>query len=77
MTGFQNIRQLVPNLRSNPKPLIIRTRSGCNQGMRDLSVYQKFGTFTVTTEDAKEYLYSFSTRRRVYKFQDIKVNLYI
>jgi hypothetical protein len=44
--------------------------------MRDLSVYQKFGTFTVTTEDAKEYLYSFSTRRRVYKFQDIKVSLH-
>jgi hypothetical protein len=39
--------------------------------------YQRFGTFTVTVEDAKEYLYSFSTRRRVYKFQDIKVNLYI
>jgi hypothetical protein len=52
-------------------------RTGCNQGLRDLSVYHKFGTFTVTTEDAKEYLYSFSTRRRVYKFQDIKVNLYI
>ena len=51
--------------------------TGCHQGMRDLSVYQKFGTFTVTTEDAKEYLYSFSARRRVYKFQDIKVNLYI
>ena len=45
--------------------------------MRELSVYRKFGSFTVTTEDAKEYLYSFSTRRRVYKFQDIKVNLYI
>ena len=30
-----------------------------------------------TLQDAKEYLYSFSTRRRVYKFQDIKVNLYI
>ena len=45
--------------------------------MRDLSIYQKFGTFNVTTEDAKEYLYSFSTRRRVYKFQDIKVDLYI
>ena len=45
--------------------------------MRELSIYQKFGTVTVTTEDAKEYLYSFSTRRRVYKFQDIKVNLYI
>ena len=31
----------------------------------------------MTVEDAKEYLYSFSTCRRVYKFQDIKVNLYI
>ncbi len=51
--------------------------TGCYQGMRDLSVYRKFGTFTVTTEDAKEYLYSFSARRRVYKFQDIKVNPYI
>ena len=57
--------------------MIISTRSGCYQGMWDLSVYQKFGTFTVTTEDAKEYLYSFSTMHRVYKFQDIKVNLYI
>ena len=45
--------------------------------MRDLSVYRKFASLTVTAEDAKEYLYSFSTRRRVYKFQDIKVNLYI
>jgi hypothetical protein len=41
--------------------------AGCYQGLRNLSVYHKFGTFTVTTEDAKEYLYSFSTRRRVYK----------
>ena len=58
---------------------LIRTErfSGCHQGSRELSVYHQFGTFTVTTEDAKEYLYSFSTRRRVYKFQDIKVNLYI
>ncbi len=31
----------------------------------------------MTIEDAKEYLYAFSTRRRVHKFQDIKVNLYI
>ena len=41
--------------------------------MRDLSVYRKVGIFTVE----KEYRYSFSTRRRGYKFQDIKVNLYI
>ena len=58
-------------------PALDSSNTGCNQGLRDLSVYQKFGSFTVTTEDAKEYLYSFSTRRRVYKFQDIKVNLYI
>jgi len=45
--------------------------------LRELSVYRKFRIFTVTTEDAKEYLYSFSTRRRVYRFQDITVNLYI
>ena len=45
--------------------------------MRDLSVFRKFGTFTVTTEDAKEYLYSFSTRRRVYKFQDFQEKRYI
>ncbi len=32
--------------------------------------------FTLTAEDAKEYLYSFSTRR-VYNFHDIQVNLYI
>ena len=45
--------------------------------MRDLSVYRKFGTFTVTTEDAKEYLYSFSKTRRVHHFQSFQVNLYI
>ena len=58
-------------------PALDSSTTGCYQGLRDLSVYHKFGTFTVTTEDAKEYLYSFSTRRRVYKFQDIKVKFYI
>ena len=53
------------------------SHSGCYQGWQELRNYQKFGTFTVTVEDAKEYLYSFSARRRVYKFHDIKVNLYI
>ena len=51
--------------------------TGCYQGWQEVRNYQRFGTFTVTVEDAKEYLYSFSTSRRVYKFQDIKVNLYI
>ena len=45
--------------------------------MRELSVYRKIGTFTVTTEDAKAHLSSFSTKRRVYKRNDIRVNLYI
>ena len=58
---------------------LIRTErfSGCYQGLRELSVYHKFGTFTVTTEDAKEYLYSISKTRRVHRFQSFEVNLYI
>ena len=39
--------------------------------------YQKFGTFVVTCEDAKAYMYRFSTKRRVHKWTDIRVNLYI
>ena len=39
--------------------------------------YQLFGSFTVTIEDAKEYLYSISKTRRVHRFQSFKVNLYI
>ena len=39
--------------------------------------YLLFATFLVTSEDAKAYLYSFSTKRRVYKWNDIRVNLYI
>ena len=53
------------------------TTPGCYQGLQKLRNHQRFGTFTVTIEDAKEYLYSFSTTRRAHKFQDIKVNLYI
>ena len=45
--------------------------------MRDLRVYRKSGAFTAITADAIVYRYTFSTCRRVYKFHDIKVNLYI
>ena len=52
--------------------------TGCNQGRQELSSdYLLFATFLVTSEDAKAYLYSFSTKRRVYKWNDIRVNLYI
>ena len=58
-------------------PAMDNSPTGCYQRLRGLRVCQKLEIFTVTTEDAKEYLYSFSTRRRVYKFRDVKVNLYI
>jgi len=45
--------------------------------MRELSVYRKFGTFTVTTEDAQAYMYGLSSKRRVHQWTDIQVNLYI
>jgi hypothetical protein len=51
--------------------------AGRYQGWQELSDYQLFGSFTVTVEDAKEYLYSFSKTRRVHRFQSFKVNLYI
>ena len=39
--------------------------------------YQLFGSFTVTIEDAKEYLYSISKTQPVHRFQSFKVHLYI
>ena len=37
----------------------------------------KIGAFTLTIDDAKKYIYSFSTRRRVYKWVDLKVSVWI
>ena len=37
----------------------------------------KIGEFTITLEEAKEYLYSFSTRRRVFKWKDLNVSVWI
>ena len=37
----------------------------------------KIGEFAITLEDAKKYLYSFSTRRRVYKWKDLNVSVWI
>jgi len=55
-------------------PAVNNGTTGGYQGLRELIVYQKFGTLAVTTED---YCYCFSTRHRVYKFQNIKVNICI
>lgn len=51
--------------------------TGCHQGQRELRNDRKFGTFTVTCEDVKADMYALSTRRRVHKWTDIRVNLYI
>ena len=37
----------------------------------------KIGAFTLTIDDAKKYIYSFSTRRRVYKWADLNVSVWI
>lgn len=37
---------------------------------------QKLASFTINLEQAKEYLYKFSTRKRVHKWHDITVNLW-
>ena len=42
-----------------------------------ISNYFNFAQFTLTLEDAKEYLYSKSTKRRVHNWNDIEVKLYI
>ena len=43
----------------------------------ELRNYRKFASLTVTCEDAKAYIYSLSSKRRVHKWTDIQVNLYI
>ena len=58
-------------------PPIICTRPGCYQVRQDNGIYQKFGTFVVTCEDAKAYMYRLSSKRRVHKWTDLQVNLYI
>lgn len=35
------------------------------------------GTDTLTIDDAKKYLYSFSSRRRVYKWVDLNVSIWV
>ena len=43
----------------------------------DIDDHIKISSFTLTIDDAKKYLYSFSTRRRVYNWQDLNVSIWI
>jgi len=57
--------------------LCITTNIGRDQGWQELSDYQLFGRFTVTVEDANEYLHSISKTRHMHRFQSFQANLYI
>ena len=53
-------------------------RSGENSSDEfDPDEHIQIASFTLTIEDAKKYLYSFSTRRRVYNWQDLNVSIWI
>lgn len=53
-------------------------RTGNNaDGEFDPDDHIKIGAFTLTIDDAKNYIYSFSTRRRVYKWADLNVSVWI
>ena len=53
-------------------------RTGNNaDGEFDPDDHIKIGAFTLTIDDAKKYIYSFSTRRRVYKWSDLNVSVWI
>ncbi len=56
--------------------LVVNSNTGCNQGWQEI-IYFNFAEFALTCKDAKEYLYSKSTKHRVHNFKDIKVKLYI
>ena len=40
-------------------------------------IFTQFAEFTLTIEDAQEYVYSISPTKRVRGWRDIEVNLYI
>ena len=67
---FSDIYFLIPNFDY--------ISTGCHQGWQELShSFLQFAEFTLTIDDAKEYVYSLSTKRRVYNWHDIRVRLYI
>jgi len=51
--------------------------SGCNQRRKVIPKYTRIGYFTLNLDDAKEYLYAKSTKRRILSWRDIHVNVFI
>ncbi len=54
----------------------LRSGNGSSDGF-DIDDHIKIASFTLTIDDAKKYLYSFSTRRRVYNWKDLNVSVWI
>ena len=51
--------------------------TGCNQRRKVIPKYTQIGYFTLDLDDAKEYLYAKSTKRRILSWRDIHVNVFI
>lgn len=58
-------------------PAVDESATGCHQRWRELKNYRKYAAFSVTCDNAKAYIYSFSRHRRFHKRTGIKVNLFI
>ena len=69
--------KIVTKINTISFPTFAVSSTGCYQGWQELRNYRKFASLTVTCEDAKAYMYSLSSKRRVHKWTDIQVNLYI
>ena len=54
----------------------LRTGNSSNDEF-NIDDHIKIASFTLTIKDAKDYLYSFSTRRRVYNWKDLNVSVWI
>lgn len=51
--------------------------TGCYQRKEVIHDYVKIGEFTLFLDDAKEYLYSKSTKHRILNWHDMHVHIYI
>jgi len=51
--------------------------SGRNKRKEVIRKYTQIGYFTLNLDDAKEYLYAKSTKRRILSWRDIHVNVFI
>ena len=45
--------------------------------MNSVCAYRKFATLVITLADVQAFMYRLSRKRRVHKWRDIRVNLYI